>query len=63
MALQDWNINMLKTDLLEEFEDRLDNLSRLESLKKTCHQGVWAELKNKIDSGTEAFTKMVMAQA
>ncbi len=60
MGLDKWNINMLKSEVLEEFGNRLNNLDELESLKKQCEETVWADLKQNIESGTETFTKLVL---
>jgi len=58
VGLDKWNINMMKSDLLEEFENRLDNLDKLEEIKDELRDTVWADLENKMLKGCQEFAEL-----
>ncbi len=63
LGLDTWNINMVDSDVLAEFEDRLLNLDRLESIKKRSQQSLWTDLKNTIETGIDDFSRLVLQVA
>ncbi len=59
LDLGEWNINLLKDDLLKELELRIDNLPRLEELKNERKGGLWNDIRTTIINGCETFAQEV----
>ncbi len=59
VGMDDWNINMLKTNVLEEVENRLKNLSDLNAMKAKLKNTVWADLKTTITENCVKFAEEV----
>lgn len=59
LGISDWNINMLKDDVVKEFEKRIDNLDKLEEIKNKLRDTRWKELKESMMKGFENFAKLV----
>lgn len=59
LGMNEWNIDLVKDDLLKEIENRLDNLSDLKAMKKKLEKTTWAELRNTMLTHSEKFAKLV----
>lgn len=55
----EWNIDLLKNDVLREIEQRIDHLGDLETMKQKLKATTWAELRNTMVSKSEKFAQMV----
>ncbi|MDN5291013.1 MAG: hypothetical protein PWQ06_1252 [Anaerophaga sp.] len=58
IGLSDWNINLLKDDLLTEVDVRLKNIAELEVLKKNVRNNTWAELRHTMLTSVIEFAKL-----
>lgn len=59
IGMQDWNINLVEQDIVQEVENRLNNLSDLESTKQQLKNTVWAELRQTIVENCQNFANLV----
>jgi polysaccharide pyruvyl transferase WcaK-like protein len=59
LKIAEWNINILKDNVLAEVENRIDNLDTLTSLKTKLRETVWKELKNIMMNGCERFANLI----
>ncbi|SEL80283.1 polysaccharide pyruvyl transferase family protein [Parapedobacter koreensis] len=59
LDMDDWNIDLLKDNLMVELEHRLNNLQDLETLKSQRQNGRWAELRNTMVENSEKFAALV----
>jgi len=59
IGMDKWNINLIKDDPIKEFSERIDNLENLKIIKKDLYQSVWKSFKDKIDSETKNFARLV----
>lgn len=60
--MSEWNINMLKDNLVKEFKHRLGNLSELEKIRLKLKSTTWADLREVLSSNFEKFAKEVIAR-
>jgi hypothetical protein len=58
IGLSDWNIDLLKDDLLKEIEYRIDNINELDTLKNKVRNSTWANLRETMLSSIIEFAKM-----
>lgn len=54
-----WNIDLLKDDVLKEIEHRMDHLDDLKAMKKKLAATTWMELRNTMVTQSEKFAGMV----
>lgn len=59
LGLDDWNVDLLKDDLLAEVENRIDNLDQLETKKATLKGTVWNDLRETMVQNANHFADMV----
>jgi hypothetical protein len=59
IGMGQWNINLLKSNVIDEVRYRLDNLDDLESLKENANKGQWQTLKNTMVATCENFANAV----
>lgn len=59
IGMNDWNINLVKDDLLKEVEHRLDNMGDLNSIKNNLRDTLWAENRNTIVENCKHFAELV----
>jgi len=59
IGLDEWNINLLTDNLIQEVKNRLNNLRDLNTIKKKCKNNQWKELKNIIVDNCMLFAKIV----
>jgi polysaccharide pyruvyl transferase WcaK-like protein len=59
LGISEWNINMLKDDILKEVEDRVDNLNNLVLIKNRLKETTWRGLKSSMSKGFEAFANII----
>lgn len=59
LNIQDWNIDLLKDDLLKEIENRIDNIGDLGQIKDKLSKSTWAELRNTMVENSEKFAQLV----
>jgi polysaccharide pyruvyl transferase WcaK-like protein len=59
LNIDDWNIDLLKDDLLAEVENRLDNIGDLQSIKNKLSGTTWMDLRNTMVQYTEKFAQLV----
>lgn len=58
LGLDKWNINLLKQNLLQEVEDRLDNLGDLDVMVQQLRQNLWSDLRQTLVSKCSQFAEM-----
>ncbi|MEM9859132.1 MAG: polysaccharide pyruvyl transferase family protein [Bacteroidota bacterium] len=61
VGLDDWNINIVKDDVLLEIEKRIDALGDINQIRESLSSSVWPDLKNTMTSNLTAFATDVMA--
>ncbi len=59
LGLDDWNINLLFDDIVEEVRHRLGRLEELEEKKAELKENTWAELRETIVANANLFAEMV----
>lgn len=59
IGMNEWNIDLLKDNLLPELEHRLDNLGDLEGIKDKCRPNEWQQLKATMTDGSARFAELV----
>lgn len=59
LGMDDWNIDLLKDDLLAEIENRIDNIGDLETKKAQLKTGTWNDLRETMVSNSFKFADMV----
>lgn len=59
LGMEDWNIDLLKDDLLKEVENRIDNIQDLEAIKSGLSKGKWADLRKTIVTNCDKFAALV----
>ncbi len=59
IGMDEWNINMLKDDVVSSVSNRLDRMEELEQRKTTLQAGLWAENRNTIVQNFDQFSGMV----
>jgi len=62
LGMDEWNINLLKDDVIKEVENRIDNIDDLEAVK-TTNKERWAGLRAEMMSGCAKFADLVMEGA
>ncbi|EKD29063.1 MAG: hypothetical protein ACD_79C00090G0003 [uncultured bacterium] len=62
IGLKDWNINLLKQDLLNEVKIRIQNIHDLDIYREKLMQTTWLQLKTNIIKGFERFKEKVYEQ-
>ncbi len=55
----EWNIDLLKDDVLKEIELRIDHLGDLDMMKERLRSTAWMELRNTMVTKSEQFALMV----
>ncbi|MGD1961214.1 MAG: polysaccharide pyruvyl transferase family protein [Fulvivirga sp.] len=61
VGLDDWNINIVKDDVLLEIEKRIDALGDINQIRESLSSSFWPDLKNTMTSNLTAFATDVMA--
>lgn len=61
LGMGDWNINLLKDNVEQELQHRIQNIGQLEELKDNVTDR-WAELRNIMSKGTDRFIQNVLNQ-
>lgn len=59
LGMSDWNIDLLKDDLLREIENRLNNISDLTGIKQKLAGTTWAALRHTMAESSEKFAQLV----
>ncbi|HTF16848.1 MAG TPA: polysaccharide pyruvyl transferase family protein [Chryseolinea sp.] len=59
LGMSDWNIDLLKDDLLGEIENRLNNISDLKGIKQKLSGTTWAALRHTMAESSEKFAQLV----
>jgi polysaccharide pyruvyl transferase WcaK-like protein len=59
LGMSQWNIDLLKDNMLKEIEHRLDNIKDLETIKKGLQKTVWQDLRNTMVTHSEKFAALV----
>lgn len=60
LGIDEWNINLLKDDVLKEIEQRIDHINDLENIKNKLKTSTWADLRQTMVNGTEKFAELVL---
>jgi len=60
IGMNDWNINLVKDNVVNEVVNRLNNLKDLETISANHRTGLWAENKNLILKNFEDFRNLVL---
>ncbi|MEM7110435.1 MAG: polysaccharide pyruvyl transferase family protein, partial [Bacteroidota bacterium] len=60
LGLDDWNINIVKDNVLTEIEKRIDSLGDISQIRETLSAGIWLDLKNTVTSNLAAFATDVI---
>lgn len=60
LGLEDWNINLLKDDVLKEVKHRIQNIKDLEAIKSKLKDR-WLDLRSTMLNGCLKFAEKVMA--
>ncbi|OFZ51860.1 MAG: hypothetical protein A2381_00975 [Bdellovibrionales bacterium RIFOXYB1_FULL_37_110] len=60
LKLSDWNINMVKQNVLNEVENRLNNLKDLNNLCNSLKKNSWPNLRENMFKASERFAKLVL---
>jgi len=59
LGISEWNINMLKDNVVKEVEHRIDHISELPTLKKNL-EPTWQKLRTTMLNGCEKFAEKVL---
>lgn len=59
LGMDEWNINMLKDDVIKELENRIDNIKDLEALKTKLKSSTWQNLHNTMTESSARFAELV----
>lgn len=59
LGISEWNIDLLKDDLLKEIENRIDNMGDLDNIKEKLKPTVWNDLRNTMVDNTVKFAQLV----
>jgi polysaccharide pyruvyl transferase WcaK-like protein len=59
LGMADWNIDLLKHDVLKEIENRLNNISDLKGIKQKLSGTTWAALRHTMAESSEKFAQLV----
>lgn len=59
LGMDDWNINMLKDDVLKEIENRIDHIEDLKEIKQQLSKTTWSDLHNTMTTSSEKFAELV----
>ena len=60
LGMDEWNIDLLKDDVLAEIENRIDNINDLETISNKLEASVWSELRETMIANTGKFSAMVL---
>lgn len=63
LEMNEWNIDLLKEDLLTEVENRIDNIQDLAAIKSKLSKGKWTELRETMTSNSNKFAELVNERA
>ncbi|SHJ80364.1 Polysaccharide pyruvyl transferase [Malonomonas rubra DSM 5091] len=59
LGMDQWNINLLTDNLLQEVENRIDNLGDLDGMVQHLRQGRWADLRQTLVTNCARFAEMI----
>lgn len=59
IGLDEWNINLLQNNVVEEVISRINSLDKLNQLKEQCKTTIWKELRETFIKNFEAFASQV----
>lgn len=59
LGMDEWNINMLKDDVIKELESRIDNIKDLEVIKTRLKKSTWTDLHNIMTESSAKFAQLV----
>lgn len=59
LGMDEWNINMLKDDVIKELENRIDNIKDLENIKAKLKKTTWQDLHNIMTTSSAKFAELV----
>lgn len=59
LGMGQWNINLLTDNLLQEVENRIDNLGDLDDMVNKLRQGLWSDLRQTLVTNCARFAEMV----
>ncbi|MGB3588946.1 MAG: polysaccharide pyruvyl transferase family protein [Tunicatimonas sp.] len=62
IGLDDWNINLLKDDVVAEVKQRVEHLKELEEKKAELKKSIWPELRETLQSYSDKFAHQVKEQ-
>ena len=63
IGMNEWNINLLKQDVVEEVKKRVQSLNDLEKMKDKARKTTWKELKNVQLNSFKKFKELVYNRA
>lgn len=59
LAMDEWNINLLKDGLIKEISNRIDNLADLKAIKDRNSKTVWQDLRETMVKSSQKFAELV----
>jgi polysaccharide pyruvyl transferase WcaK-like protein len=59
IGMGEWNINLLHDNLLEQLEDRIDNLKKLKKIKNELKNTTWKNLRETMVRNSEKFAELI----
>jgi polysaccharide pyruvyl transferase WcaK-like protein len=60
LGMDEWNIDLLKQELLPAVEDRINRLGELKEIKQELCKSTWADLRNTMTYNSEKFARLVI---
>ena len=62
IGMKEWNIDLLRDNVIKELEYRINNIKDLENIKDKNIKTTWNELKNTIEENLTVFANSVLIQ-
>lgn len=59
LGIDEWNIDLMKDDMMKEIENRIDNIGDLDNIKKKLATTTWQDLRETMLSNTMKFAELV----
>lgn len=59
LGMGEWNVDLLKDDLLASVENRINNISKLKDMKQHLRDNQWKDLRTTIVENTSKFAEIV----
>ncbi len=58
LGMDEWNINYVKENVVNEIKNRIDNINDLDSIKNKLKQGLWTDIKNQFEINFNKFFEL-----